>query len=687
MKKFVKKTLSIALALVMCAGMVAPAFAASFTDLQDAINGVKAPDPGESESPNPYANGTKFKKENDETEYYGYGWSQKEGEETGHWGIEAWDVTDKDGQTNRNVQLNEDVKYSENEGPEKNTRIEINADGSYWKNQSNKNVTIDLKGHDIDATGSTASEVILVNSTDYTYANQPKFDANLTLKDSSVKTAEDASGKITGGKTGISVGGVGQLTIENGAISENSGTGVVLKGKGQLIMNDGSIDNNGGCGVQIATGGTVLAKITMTGGTISNNKGDHGVFLTSSNADHVAFEMSGGSITGHHADGTATGMHGGGVYINSGTFQMDGGSIEKNTAVSNGGGVILGTATAHFVMNGGTIANNEAGGNGGGVSGAFQMKGGTITGNKAGKGGGGISVSGGNTKLNGTVRDNEAPVGENMVVTVGQSNNAGTATVEVDGYTYTVAYSKPNNDLNQQRRERTFTIEVRDSDGNLINSQAEIVVVTVGRGLVPQLAIDTESLNFTVPEGSKVQNYPNQGDSDYVTERGGYLDKEGVFHEAPAPVVPSDPSTGDNATIDDTDVPTDEAPDETEIADPAVPLAAGPVTRAEFIDYLWRHEGEPASDGVCTFTDVPEDHEYVLALAWAEQNKVAFAYDDGTFEPDELVTVAAVREFLGNFETVFGRQAVAASALTTLTGADDEAVLNCDEVLAEFFGA
>ncbi len=128
------------------------------------------------------------------------------------------------------------------------------------------------------------------------------------------------------------------------------------------------------------------------------------------------------------------------------------------------------------------------------------------------------------------------------------------------------------------------------------------------------------------------------------------------------------------------------------IDDQAVPLAAGPVTRAEFIDYLWRHEGEPDSEGVCTFTDVEDTHEYFDALCWAEENGVAQAYldaeghEDGTFEPDELVTVAAVREFLDNFAGVFGTNAVAVADLTTLTGEDGEAVLNCDQVLAEFFG-
>lgn len=35
---------------------------------------------------------------------------------------------------------------------------------------------------------------------------------------------------------------------------------------------------------------------------------------------------------------------------------------------------------------------------------------------------------------------------------------------------------------------------------------------------------------------------------------------------------------------------------------------------------------------------------------------------------------------------MFGANTVDVASLTTLTGGDGEAVLNCDEVLAEFFG-
>lgn len=143
--------------------------------------------------------------------------------------------------------------------------------------------------------------------------------------------------------------------------------------------------------------------------------------------------------------------------------------------------------------------------------------------------------------------------------------------------------------------------------------------------------------------------------------------------------------TGDTGDTDDGDTGTT-------IDDAIVPLAEGPVTRAEFINYLWQHEGQPASAGVCTFTDVESIHAYFDALCWAEESGVAEAYvdaeghEDGTFEPDELITVGAARALLDNFANVFGTNAVAAADLASLIGEDDEPVFNCGEVLAEFFG-
>ena len=118
------------------------------------------------------------------------------------------------------------------------------------------------------------------------------------------------------------------------------------------------------------------------------------------------------------------------------------------------------------------------------------------------------------------------------------------------------------------------------------------------------------------------------------------------------------------------------------IEDEAVPLAAGPVTRAQFVDYLWRHESQPEADAP-TFDDVPADHEFAPAIGWAQANGLVDGDENGLFHPDELVTVAAVRAILARFAE---RAGMAMPQLTTLTGGEGEAVLNCDQVLAEFFG-
>ena len=68
---------------------------------------------------------------------------------------------------------------------------------------------------------------------------------------------------------------------------------------------------------------------------------------------------------------------GGGVYVDGGTFNMDGGEILKNEAHGNkdsgkwGGGGVFVTGTGSFTLTGGTISNNNvsrSSTNGGGIS-------------------------------------------------------------------------------------------------------------------------------------------------------------------------------------------------------------------------------------------------------------------------------------------------------------------------------
>ena len=135
----------------------------------------------------------------------------------------------------------------------------------------------------------------------------------------------------------------------------------------------------------------------ITGGTgilIGNAKHGGGVYV-----DHGTFNMYGGSITGNTAN------YGGGVDDN-GAFNMYGGAITKNYATQLGGGINL---NGTFNMYGGEITDNETndGKNGGGVyvnSGSFTMSGGKITDNKATGYGAGVYFNYGTVTLGGTAK-------------------------------------------------------------------------------------------------------------------------------------------------------------------------------------------------------------------------------------------------------------------------------------------
>ena len=186
-----------------------------------------------------------------------------------------------------------------------------------------------------------------------------------------------------GGVKNIEIYNSGSLfTIENNVtlvLNEN----IVLKGKtnnnaplvmingGNLIMNNGS---------------------KITGNTIASS--GSGVYVNSG-----TFAMNGGEISGNSSSSNSSG--GGGVYVGNGTFTMNGGKISGNTASSStsysyGGGVYVGSGT--FTMAGGEISGNTASTSysyGGGVyvgSGIFIMTGGEISGNTASSYGGGVYV-------------------------------------------------------------------------------------------------------------------------------------------------------------------------------------------------------------------------------------------------------------------------------------------------------
>lgn len=217
-------------------------------------------------------------------------------------------------------------------------------------------------------------------------------------------------------------------------------------------------------------------KFIMEGGTIThiNSHNTGGAVYVEGGTKVISganFEMKGGSITGNETASVyntniTTNLHGAGVCVVSGSFEMSGGEITNNTAhvsevdwsTAAGGGVFV-YADASFAMSDGEISGNKAvktyvnnsnetveGPNasayGGGVclqaSGSkiasFTMTGGTISGNTAGTSGNGIGFLGslddgvtGTISLGGDaiITDNDIYLPSNVTITIVEPMTSG----------------------------------------------------------------------------------------------------------------------------------------------------------------------------------------------------------------------------------------------------------------------
>ena len=263
-------------------------------------------------------------------------------------------------------------------------------------------------------------------------------------------------------KSNTSSGGYGTLSF--------GGAGVYVEASGNFIMNNtASVTENkigygstGGAGVYV-NGGTfeMHNDASVADNTVNNINGSSGggVYVNGG-----TFEMhNSASVTGNKAtNGT---LNGGGVYVNgSGTFAMNNSASVSGNTANQGGGVYVESGT--FNMNDGKISGNKAKNDkasndtNGGVfvnkSGTFNMNDGAITGNTATNTaernttyGGGVYVSGGTFTMNGgtsSVSKNTAKNGGGVSVSSGTFNmNDGTISgntgngVFVNGGTFTVS--------------------------------------------------------------------------------------------------------------------------------------------------------------------------------------------------------------------------------------------------------
>ena len=156
-------------------------------------------------------------------------------------------------------------------------------------------------------------------------------------------------------------GGVENNTTNSGGIQVNAG--------GTLIMEDGSIIENSH---RTINGGAVTitgtnARFEMNGGVIRNNSSPSGGGINIGVNAH--FEMSGGYIRENRSTAAGITAGGGGISQIGGTVTITDGTIRRNTATNQGGGVRVSVATTNaFTMTGGTISHNTATtGDGGGL--------------------------------------------------------------------------------------------------------------------------------------------------------------------------------------------------------------------------------------------------------------------------------------------------------------------------------
>ena len=71
-----------------------------------------------------------------------------------------------------------------------------------------------------------------------------------------------------------------------------------------------------------------------------------------------------------------------------------------------------------------------------------------------------------------------------------------------------------------------------------------------------------------------------------------------------------------------------------------------PCTRAEAMRYIWILSGCPAPQKMATFTDLPENDQYVSAISWAVEQGITNGTSETTFSPNNVCSRANIVTFL-----------------------------------------
>lgn len=528
-----------------------------------------------------------------------------------------------------NVTLTEDYAYDETN------------DGSTDSITVNNSVNLNLNGYTI--TGSGKDSVIKVEN-----------GGNLTLKDEATD--------------GAKANGTGTITSKESDTHPEYGGGILVNG-GSLTMGGGTISGNttirGGSGVYVTGNGS----FEMKGGEISDNTTTIGIDPTLRGGAGVlvnggSFTMEEGTITSNTATGSGGGVH---VTGNNSTFIMEGGKISGNTAANDGeGGGVHVSNGAKFTMNKGEITNNNANSSwgGGGVrvwNATFEMNGGSITGNKA--------------------TSNHANAQGTDTLAAGSNNNSTTVAIKggtMDHQDSIKEHYVPNG-YGEIKGDGTCEIV---EHSNEVHHDGEVTITTPATCTTDGVehhsckVTGCGGYDVTIPAlghayTSEVTIEPQvgvRGVRTYTCTRCGATRTEEIDPLVEEPVV----------IIPDVELPLADLPEETaEIADEEVPLA-GLVSLAQLLDALYRHEDSPA-------VELPEEfpfaeHDYAAAICWGLDNALVLNTEEEPLDPDEIITVALLREVLENFVAYKGVELT-----VTVDGEDDELVMDLGDRLSAFF--
>ena len=81
---------------------------------------------------------------------------------------------------------------------------------------------------------------------------------------------------------------------------------------------------------------------------------------------------------------------------------------------------------------------------------------------------------------------------------------------------------------------------------------------------------------------------------------------------------------------------------------------AAPMTRAGFVEVLYRMAGSPAVTAMTSFSDVPSYHTNAKAISWAVSTGMTNGTGNGQFTPGGTLTRETIATFMDRYVDQFG---------------------------------